>query len=278
MAYFETSDKCKLYYEINGEGEPVVLIHGWDCNSNFYQYQTPVFSQNYQVITYDLRGHGLSDRSPEATEMGMSLDTFAKDLHELIQFLGLKDVNLVGWSMGTSITLNYIDLFGNENLKSICLIDMTPKLLADDEWQLGQSKVFNAVDNLEFMEVIATNWPAACDIFIPLIFAEGFDQNSDLYKWAMEQALQNTPHCVLNMWIAMAIKDYREVLPKIDVPTFLAYSGNGLLYYPEHGEYMKEHIKGAILDIFPGCGHGLMFEDPEKFNKDYLEFLEGVYK
>jgi len=278
MAYFETSDKCKIFYEIHGEGEPLVLIHGWDCNTTFYRYQVPVLSEKFKVVTYDLRGHGQSDRSPEATEMGMSLDTFAKDLYELIQFLGLKDVNLCGWSMGTSIILNYIDLYGNENLKSLCCIDMTPKLLCDDEWHLGQSKVFNIVDNLGFMEVIATNWPEACNLFIPNVFAEGFDQESDMYKWAMGEALKNTPHVVLNMWIAMAVKDYREVLPKIDVPTFLAYSGNGLLYSPEHGEYMRDHIKGSVLDIFPGCGHGLMFENPDKFNADYLEFLDGVYK
>ena len=278
MAFFETSDKCKIHYEINGEGEPIVLIHGWTCNTNFYQYQTPEFAKKYKVVTYDLRGHGISDKTAEATEMNMSLDTFAKDLHELIAFLQLKDVNLVGWSMGTSIILNYIDLYGNENLKSICCIDMTPKLLADDEWQLGQSRVFNASDNLGFMELVATNWPAACEAFIPNLFAEGYDQNKEMFKWAMSQAKNNVPHCMLNMWIAMAVKDYRDVLPKIDVPTFLAYSENGLLYYPDHGRYMQENIKNSVLDTFPGCGHGLMFEDHEKFNRDYLAFLDDVYK
>lgn len=278
MAYFETKDKCKLYYELHGEGEPVVLIHGWTCNADFYQYQIPVFSEKYQVLAYDLRGHGRSDKSAEATETNMSLDTFAKDLYELIEGLGLKNVNLVGWSMGTSIILNYIDIYGNENLKSICCIDMTPKLLADDEWQLGQSKVFNTFDNLAFMGLVATDWSAACDAFIPNVFAEGYDQNSEMFKWCMSQAKSNLPHCMLNMWIAMAVKDYRKVLPKIEVPTFLAYSGNGLLYYPEHGKYMQENIRNSVLDIFPGCGHGLMFEDHEKFNKDYLAFLDDVYK
>lgn len=277
MAYFETSDKCKIHYEICGQGEPVVLIHGWTCNTQYYQYQVPEISKKYQVITYDLRGHGISDKSPEATETNMSLDTFAKDLYELIGYLDLKNVNLVGWSMGTSIILNYIDLYGDDNLKSICCIDMTPKLLADDEWQLGQSKVFNTFDNLGFMELVATDWSTACEAFIPNLFAEGYDQNSDLFKWCMEQAKANLPHCMLNMWIAMAVKDYRDVLPRIEVPTFLAYSGNGLLYYPEHGEYMRDNIKNATLEIFPGCGHGLMFENYEKFNADYLAFLDGVY-
>lgn len=277
MAFFETKDNCKIHYEVVGEGEPIVLIHGWTCNTKYYQYQVPEFSKNYKVITYDLRGHGESDKSPEATEFNMSLDTFATDLYELIEYLNLKNVNLVGWSMGTSIILNYIELYGDENLKSICCIDMTPKLLADDEWQLGQARVFNAFDNLGFMELVATNWSAACEAFIPNLFAEGYDQNSEMFKWCMTEAKKNLPHCMLNMWIAMAVKDYRSVLPKIKVPAFLAYSENGLLYFPDHGKYMQENIKNSTLDLFPNCGHGLMFEDYNKFNRDYLEFLNGIY-
>lgn len=85
-----------------------------------------------------------------------------------------------------------------------------------------------------------------------------------------------TPHCMLPLWISLASKDYRDVLSEIDVPTFLTYSGDGQLYSPAHGEYMKAHIKNSVLDIFPGCGHGLFMDDPEKFNHDYEEFLTHV--
>lgn len=273
MAYFVTDDGCKLYYEIKGQGEPLIFVHGWTCSRRYFKKQVEEFSKTYKVITYDLRGHGDSDRS-EITEKSMSLDTFARDLRGLIDHLELDNVNVCGWSMGVSIILNYIELFENAKLKSACMIDMTPKLLADDEWQLGQARTFNIYDNLGFMELVATDWDTACEAFIPNIFAAGYDQSSDMFKWCMAQAKNNTPHCMLNMWIAMAVKDYRNVLPKINIPVLLAYSGDGLLYTPDHGKYMEEHIANATLDIFPGCGHGLFFEDYEKFNKDYAEFLK----
>ena len=273
MAYFVTDDGGKLYYEIKGQGEPLIFVHGWTCSRRYIKKQVEEFSKTYKVITYDLRGHGDSDRS-EITERSMSLDTFARDLRGLIDHLELDNVNVCGWSMGVSIILNYIELFKNAKLKSACMIDMTPKLLADDEWQLGQARTFSIYDNLGFMELVATDWDTACEAFIPNIFAAGYDQSSDMFKWCMAQAKNNTPHCMLNMWIAMAVKDYRNVLPKINIPVLLAYSGDGLLYTPDHGKYMEEHIANATLDIFPGCGHGLFFEDYEKFNKDYAEFLK----
>lgn len=275
MPYFVTDDNNHIYYEDQGSGEPLVFIHGWTCSRRYFKYQVPEFSKKYRVITYDLRGHGDSDRS-ERTETGMSLDRFATDLHQLIDYLGLKNVNLCGWSMGTSTLLNYVRLFGCDNAKSLCFIDMTPKLLTDDEWMLGQACDFNIQANLEFSEVVANNWPLACQLFMPLVFCKDYDQNSETFKWAMQQALNNTPHCMLAMWLAMAVNDYRDVLPAISVPVFLAYSGDGLLYSPKHGEYMKEHIPNATLDIFPGCGHALFVENPEKFNSDYGAFLSKL--
>lgn len=275
MAYFVTDDRCKIYYEEKGTGEPLIFVHGWTCSRRYFKKQVPEFAKNYRVITYDLRGHGDSDRS-EITETNMTLDRFAADLRELIEYLELDNVNVCGWSMGTSILLNYVRLYGNEKLKSLCFIDMTPKLLTDPQWELGQSCDFDVHANLEFSGVLATNWPLACELFIPNLFAKGADRESEMFKWSMGQALANTPHCMLNMWIAMAVNDYRDVLPNIQVPVFLAYSGDGLLYGPKHGKYMQENIPNATLDIFPGCGHGLFLENPEKFNTDYGQFLAGL--
>ncbi|WP_409967293.1 alpha/beta hydrolase [Bengtsoniella intestinalis] len=275
MPYFVTDDRCKLYYEEKGQGEPLIFVHGWTCSRRYFKNQVAVFAQKYRVITYDLRGHGDSDRS-DITETGMSLDRFAMDLKELMDYLNIKTANICGWSMGTSILLNFVQLYGCDRLKSLCFIDMTPKLLNDDTWDLGQGRNLDMAGNLGFMDVLATNWPLACELFIPNLFHAGVDTSSELFQWCMGQALSNTPHCMLNMWIAMAVKDYRAVLPTISVPVFLAYSGDGTIYFPAHGEYMQANIPTTTLDIFPGCGHGLFMENPEKFNADYGAFLAAL--
>ena len=205
----------------------------------------------------------------------MNLNRFAADLHELIEYLKLDQVYVVGWSMGTSTLLAYAREFKCQYIKKMCFIDMTPKLLNDPEWKLGQSCTFDIVQNLQFMAAIAVSWEFAAKLFIPNVFAKDYDQESDEFKWVAQQALDNTPHCMMNMWIAMAIEDFRGVLPTIKIPVLLTYSGDGLLYGLSHGEYMKEHLGGeSRLVIFPGCGHGLFLEDPEKFNRELKDFLK----
>lgn len=273
MAFFTTSDGCKIYYEEHGAGEPLIFVHGWSCNHNFFKYQTEEFAKRYRVIVYDLRGHGQSDRGP-ITERNMNLKRFAADLHELIEHLDAKQANVVGWSMGTSTLLAYVREFKCEYLQKMCFIDMTPKLLNDAEWKLGQSGSFTQEQNLMFLALLGSSWEAAANMFVSNIFAKGYDKNAAEYKWALSQALDNVPHCMTNMWIAMAYEDFRAVLPTIQIPVLLAYSGDGLIYGPAHGEYMKERLGGeSRLVIFPGCGHGLFLENPKKFNAELADFL-----
>jgi pimeloyl-ACP methyl ester carboxylesterase len=100
------------------------------------------------VIVYDLRGHGQSDRG-DIAERNMDLTRFAEDLYELIEGLRLDKVNLVGRSMGTSTLFAYVRKYGCRYVNKLCMIDMTPKLLIDDEWKLGVFGSFSHKDNLD---------------------------------------------------------------------------------------------------------------------------------
>ena len=132
MPYFATSDNCKIYYEEHGKGKPVVLIHGWSCNHHYFKKQIPVFAEKYKVVTLDLRGHGDSERP----EHGLTMPRFAQDVHELIDYLELKDVTLLGWSMGAEIIFEYVKQYGCDNLAKIVSVDMSAKIMAeaDEDW------------------------------------------------------------------------------------------------------------------------------------------------
>jgi pimeloyl-ACP methyl ester carboxylesterase len=272
MAYFTATDGCKLYYEEHGAGEHLLFIHGWSCNTTFFEKQIAYFSKKYHVIVYDLRGHGRSDRG-EATERNMTLTRFAEDLHELIEGLRLDKVNLVGWSMGTSVLFAYVRAFGCQYANKFCIIDMTPKLLTDEEWALGTFGSFTHKDNLDFLSVIGSDWDAAAENFIPGCFAKGFSQESELFKWTLNEAKKNTPHVMAYMWIAMSHEDFRPVLKDITVPTLLAYGGDGVLHSKAHGEYMAQNVKNSKLVFFPNCGHAPFLEDTDKFNAELETFL-----
>ena len=91
----------KLYVREAGSGEALVLLHGNGENSSYFQYQIPYFSQKYHVIAVDTRGHG---KSPRGTKP-FTLIQFAKDLKQLLDQMGLKKVNLLGFSDGGNIAL-----------------------------------------------------------------------------------------------------------------------------------------------------------------------------
>jgi pimeloyl-ACP methyl ester carboxylesterase len=269
MSYFTTADNCKIYYEESGTGEHLIFIHGWTANAEFFRAQIDDFSKKYHVIAYDARGHGRSDRG-EITERNMRLSRLAEDLHELIEGLGLEKVNLAGWSMGTSTLLAYVREFGCQYVNKLCLIDMTPKVMNDDEWKLG---MFDAKQIIDFLALAVRDWDLASDFFLPLALVKGFPKDSDRYRLALADMQSNTPHAMIYFYIAAASEDFRPVLKDITVPVLLTYSGNGLICSPEHGEYMAQNIKNSKLVIFPDCGHGLFMDDPVTFNAELETFL-----
>lgn len=270
MPYFVTEDNCKLYYELNGKGKTVVMIHGWDCCRHHFKKQLGFLRERHQVLSYDLRGHGDSDR----TEFGLTLSRFAKDLKELIEYCELKDVTLVGWSMGTSIIFDYVRQFGCANLAKLCFIDMTPKLATDAEWKLGLYEDYDADAVLKDLHVMADDWENMVKAFVPALFSKtGYADEKADFEWAYKAAMKNTPHVVINMWLALAVNDYRDVLPHISVPTLITYGGSSKLYTPDVARYMGDNIPGARVMEFEGCGHALHMEEPDRFNRALAEFV-----
>jgi non-heme chloroperoxidase len=101
----ENSGSIDLYYEDHGSGRPVVLIHGYPLSGRAWDKQVPVLLEHgHRVITYDRRGFGKSSQPTT----GYDYDTFANDLHTLLHTLGLREVTLVGHSMGTGEVTRYL--------------------------------------------------------------------------------------------------------------------------------------------------------------------------
>ena len=122
----ENSGTIDLYYEDHGSGRPVVLIHGYPLSGRAWDKQVPVLLEHgRRVITYDRRGFGKSSQ-PTA---GYDYDTFANDLHTLLETLDLRDVTLVGHSMGTGEVTRYLGRFGSARVARGVLISPIPPFL-----------------------------------------------------------------------------------------------------------------------------------------------------
>ena len=139
---FVTSDGVQLSYIRQGNGRPIVLVHGWSQCAEEFKYQIEPLSARYDVIALDQRSHGESQK----VSYGLKISRLSKDLYEFLTELDLNDVTLLGHSMGSAVIWCYIDLFGPEHLSKIILVDQSPFLTADPHWTQQEVEDSGAVD------------------------------------------------------------------------------------------------------------------------------------
>src|SRR5947208_207600 len=140
----ENSTSVELYYEDHGSGSPVVLIHGWPLSGASWEKQTAaLLAAGHRVITYDRRGFGRSSKPG----IGYDYDTFAADLDKLLKKLDLKNVALVGFSMGTGEVTRYLGKYGSKRVRKAVLIGtLGPYLVkAPDNPDGVDAKVFEGI-------------------------------------------------------------------------------------------------------------------------------------
>ena len=116
----ENSTPVELYYEDHGSGDPVVLLAGWPLDSRSWEPQVhALLAAGHRVVAYDRRGFGQSSRPTE----GYDFDTLAGDLHRMLTELDLREVTLVGFSLGTGELARYIGTHGTGRLKGCVFIE-----------------------------------------------------------------------------------------------------------------------------------------------------------
>src|SRR6476620_9719233 len=140
----ENSMPIDLYYEDLGEGQPVVLVHGYPLNGHSWERQTKaLLDAGYRVITYDRRGWGQSSQPTT----GLDYDTYAADLNELVEQLELENFVLAGFSMGTGEVTRYLGTYGSGRVEKAALFGTIPPFLlkTDDNPEGVPGQVFEDI-------------------------------------------------------------------------------------------------------------------------------------
>ena len=264
MSEMTLRDGAVLRYEDCGSGRPLVLLHGVCMSSEFFREQVGPFAEGHRVVTIDFRGHG---QSPPC-DHGHTVAQYARDVHELIERLSLDGVVLIGWSMGSIVTWQYLRQFGLHRLAAQVVVSQGPSDLRRDDWPLG---MLDLAELGELCTAIQEDMAAAFADFAPAMFAEPLDDASRAF--VLHEILRCRPTTATAILLSQTLPDARAVLRDLALPTLLVWGRDEKLMPVAAGEWIREHVPGAELVVFEHSGHCPMLEEPERFNELVAAFV-----
>ena len=267
----ENGSPIELYYEDHGTGKPVVLVHGWPLSGRSWENQVPaIIEAGHRVVTYDRRGFGWSSQPWD----GYDYDTFAADLDALLVHLDLRDITLVGFSMGGGEVVRYIGTYGTNRIARAVLASAVPPFLYKsddnpdgglDDATIAQMEHGVKGDRLAFLDGFTTNFFSAG---AKLTVSEA--QRTYARDIAAFASAKGSLDCIA----AFARTDFRGDVAKLTVPTLVIHGdSDAIVPFEVSGKRSAELIPGAKLVVIEGGPHGINASHVQEFNSALLEFL-----
>lgn len=237
---------------------PVILLHGWTMAGRVFDDLIARLGPGFRCFAPDLAGHGAAAHLPP------TLATAAAQVAALIAREGLRDVLLVGWSMGAAVAWTYARDHGTTALTGLVSIDMSPRMANGPGWPhglLGQSAEDVAASTHRF----EIDWEGGAQAIAATMFATpegapGFDREA-----ALAQVLSNDPGRMVAMWRALVAMDLREAIGHIDVPVLACHGAKSRVYPASAARWLAETAPNGELCRFEESGHSPHLEEPETF-------------
>jgi pimeloyl-ACP methyl ester carboxylesterase len=270
--------KARLYYEMDGNGRCVLLIHGAWVSHEWWKWQVPALSRYYKVINFDIRGHGQSSLLKEPA----SINVFAEDVDELLKRLEVDEIAIVGWSMGGFVAIQYCIDFPSR-VKTLILIatrghcNLHERLRLLIQYIIGRMSLAMDFSSPRSYDRIARRFPTEEGWFqreIQRMLSPSAPK--EVYEWIMTYTKNNPHGDFLN--VAKSFWDWEagEKLKGINIPT-LIMAGEKDRCIPTRFSYMlNTMIPDSRLKIFKDAGHCLPLEQYELVNEEIIRFLKDI--
>lgn len=275
MPYLAMSDEAKIYYEDHGKGETILFIHGLNSSHTKIRDFINDFKADYRTVYYDSRGHAMAGRC----EMHMNIKRMGQDLRELIEYLDLDDITVIGHSMGAATIFSYVNQYGCDRLKRIVAVDMSP-YMRNTVWEggIGQGS-WTDEDFLQdldryFDDHGNENWVITKNLMYPFMKDMPEDPVNDANMRIICAAGMN-PFTSASLWYSLFRTDQRPAISKINVP-FMYVMPETPLYSMVNVNFLKENVqdKFVLRNDFPGTTHMILLETPHPVADAVKEFLQ----
>jgi pimeloyl-ACP methyl ester carboxylesterase len=259
-----TVDGLTINYEVEGDGEPLLLIPYLSADHACYAFQLPAYTEHFRCISVDLVGSGESDKpaGPYATE------TYAHQLSGFLGAIGVERVHVAGVSLGAA-TAMHLGASHPDRVRSLSL---------HGAWDRTDAYLRAIV---ELWRSLARGRPAVADAVIegifPLCFTPEMYVERPDYAQALADFVRGRPAQPLEAFLsqtdAVLAHDASAALGAISAPTLITFGAHDLVTSTRFAEPLHGGIVGSELRVFDHLSHGGLHEDPDEFNRATLEFL-----
>lgn len=266
----------ELYYEIHGDGEPLLLIMGLGMDRRGWMFQVPFFSQHFKTIVFDNRGVGQSSKPASA----YTTKIMAEDASALLDALQIKASNIVGISMGGMISQQLALHFPQKIKKLVLGCTYAAPMKEMDDLIVSSIKSLFGDSSLTLEQIVETknvDLKLILPFMMSLTLSKSFiEKNKALIDMMVEEVLREGLNVEGFFGQLQAVRKHDTLLElkNITSPTLVITGGEDRLIPPQCSDEIASRINGAKLVKIPGGSHGFNFEQPDVFNNEVLAFLK----
>ena len=281
--YFKSFDGTHIYYEVRGEGTPLILAYGIACTINHWRPQIKYFSRRYQTIVFDYRGCHRSSTPLNKTQL--SIDDLAQDVKALMTHLGIKKAHLWGHSFGVQVLIRAYDMFpelfqslifingfANNPLRGWFSMDIT-----DSAFKLMKQGYNQLPETFSYLWKKAVSNPILIKCSA---LAGGFNLKLTSFK-DIEIYARGVANVDLDVFLElfgwMLMYDGTTVLERINVPTLIIGGASDSITPLSYQESLHQKIRGSEILIIPMGSHCTQLDMPDFVNLRIEKFLNTLH-
>ena len=264
MAIFTTGRGLQWHYELTGQGDALLFIHGFGASGHWWSMQAKEFAKHHQVITVDLPGHGDSQWMP------VNLNDLAIDLKQLLNNVHVEHVSIVASSFGGLVAMELHRIMA-EHVMRISFVGVIPKFAHGPNYPAGLD-----IDNIR---KLSNQFDGDIGVILDMFFRSLLtmkERNSEQFKRLKEmrsrEALPQKE--ALKAFLDLLEKvDLRDRLSSIICPLQYITGAEDYICPPAAMEWVKEHSYNARFDVIEGCGHLPFLTEVNEYNRLLEDFL-----
>ena len=256
VTYLTTRDGVRLRVTDRGDGDhAIVLVHGWKMSHRVFDHAILRLARDHRVVAFDLRGMGESDK-PDGR---YDFDELAGDLGFVIGELGLENVTLVGWSMGCTVSLAYL-AGGGAGVGGLVLVNGPIRLARTDDDTFPWSMTEEVLEG--YFSAIERDWPTKERTFTE----DSLHRPDPVLVDTIFAITQQTPlDVVLKVVREQAKLDFRDLLPRLDIPVLAIYGAHDPYYPTALGDWIAAQCERGRHVVFDDSAHFPFIEEKDRF-------------